>query len=71
VQLPRYNIYGGGQDLKAVFSDVKRFLRWRVALMEKSIALLDFENVDQTVQVHGTTNFVGSGMKLLSVSFFF
>lgn len=24
----RYNIYGGNGDLKAVFSDVQRFLRW-------------------------------------------
>ena len=27
--------------------------RWRVALHEKSIQLLDFVNVDQTIQVHG------------------
>ncbi|KAF9461236.1 CRAL-TRIO domain-containing protein [Collybia nuda] len=47
-----YNIYGGNEDLKAVFGDVQRFLRWRVALMEKSIALLDFTEVDQTVQIH-------------------
>ena len=46
-------MYGGNQDLKAVFGDVQRFLRWRVALMEKSVALLDFETVDQTIQVHG------------------
>jgi phosphatidylinositol transfer protein SFH5 len=30
-----YNIYGGDQDLKAVFGDVDRFLRWRVQFMEK------------------------------------
>ncbi|KIJ55626.1 hypothetical protein M422DRAFT_24194 [Sphaerobolus stellatus SS14] len=47
-----YNIYGGSQDLKAVFGDVPRFLRWRVSLMEKGIALLDFETIDQMVQVH-------------------
>ncbi|SJL03923.1 uncharacterized protein ARMOST_07280 [Armillaria ostoyae] len=46
-----YNIYGA-TNVKAAFSDVKRFLRWRVALMEKSLALLDFETIDQTVQVH-------------------
>jgi hypothetical protein len=28
--------------------------RWRVALMEHSIKLIDFETVDQMVQVHGT-----------------
>ncbi|KAJ6581194.1 CRAL-TRIO domain-containing protein [Mycena capillaripes] len=47
-----YNIYGGSQDLDAVFGDVDRFLRWRVAFMEKSLALLDFANVDQMIQVH-------------------
>jgi len=47
-----YNIYGGNNDLKVVFSDVQRFVRWRVALMEKSVQLLDFVSLDQTVQVH-------------------
>jgi len=47
-----YNIYGGNKDLKVVFSDVKRFIRWRVSLMEKGVALIDFENVDSMVQVH-------------------
>ncbi|KAF9069766.1 CRAL-TRIO domain-containing protein [Rhodocollybia butyracea] len=47
-----YNVYGGNRDLKAVFGDVQRFLRWRVAFMEKSIELLDFETVDQMIQVH-------------------
>jgi hypothetical protein len=28
--------------------------RWRVALMEEGIKLVDFETVDQMVQVHGT-----------------
>ncbi|KAJ7880339.1 CRAL-TRIO domain-containing protein [Mycena olivaceomarginata] len=47
-----YNVYGGNQDLDAVFGDVDRFLRWRVAFMEKSVAMLDFANVDQTIQIH-------------------
>ncbi|KAI5118679.1 hypothetical protein M0805_003616 [Coniferiporia weirii] len=47
-----YNIYGGENDLKAIFGDTNRFIRWRVQLMEKGIALLDFENVDQMIQVH-------------------
>ncbi|KAH9830031.1 CRAL-TRIO domain-containing protein [Rhodofomes roseus] len=46
-----YNIYGGS-DVNAVFGDVDRFLRWRVAFMEKCIEELDFENVDQMVQIH-------------------
>jgi len=47
-----YNLYGGNQDLKAVFGDVPRFIRWRVALMERTVALVDFTEVDQTLQIH-------------------
>jgi len=47
-----YNLYGANQDLKEVFGDTERFIRWRVALMEKGVALMDFENVDQMIQVH-------------------
>ncbi|KAJ2915480.1 hypothetical protein MD484_g4931, partial [Candolleomyces efflorescens] len=47
-----YNVYGGNSDLKAVFSDVQRFIRWRVALQERSILLLDFNEVDQMIQIH-------------------
>jgi len=47
-----YNLYGGNQDLDSVFKDTKRFIRWRVALMEKGVQHLDFETVDQMVQVH-------------------
>ncbi|KAL4065966.1 CRAL-TRIO domain-containing protein [Scleroderma citrinum] len=47
-----YNLYGANKDIKAVFGDVQRFLRWRVAFMEQTIALLDFETVDQVVQIH-------------------
>ncbi|PSR76321.1 hypothetical protein PHLCEN_2v8553 [Hermanssonia centrifuga] len=47
-----YNIYGGDNDVKAVFGDVQRFIRWRIALMENSIKLLDFETIDQMLQIH-------------------
>ncbi|KAF7309950.1 CRAL-TRIO domain-containing protein [Mycena indigotica] len=47
-----YNVYGGNSDIDAVFGDVDRFLRWRVAFMEKSLTLLDFATVDQCIQVH-------------------
>ncbi|KAL4252117.1 CRAL-TRIO lipid binding domain superfamily protein [Abortiporus biennis] len=46
-----YNLYGG-PTVKEVFSDVGRFTRWRVQLMEKTVLLLDFENHDQMIQVH-------------------
>ncbi|KAG1723836.1 CRAL TRIO domain-containing protein [Suillus paluster] len=54
-----YNLYGANKDLDAVFGDTQRFLRWRVAFMEESIALLDFETVDQMVQIH---DYEGVGM---------
>ncbi|KAI0929685.1 hypothetical protein AcW1_007032 [Taiwanofungus camphoratus] len=44
-----YNLYGAHKD---AFKDVQLFIRWRVAFMEKSIQLLDFENTDQMIQVH-------------------
>jgi len=47
-----YNIYGGDQDLKEVFGDLGRFLRWRVGLMERGLREIDFVNVDAMVQVH-------------------
>ena len=47
-----YNIYGGDQDLKAIFSDTERFLRWRVGLMERGLREIDFVNTDAMVQVH-------------------
>ncbi|EJF59368.1 CRAL/TRIO domain-containing protein [Dichomitus squalens LYAD-421 SS1] len=47
-----YNLYGAVTDLKAVFGDVQKFIRWRVQFMEQSIELLDFETVDQMVQIH-------------------
>lgn len=47
-----YNIYGKNNDLATAFSDVQRFIRWRVALMEEGIKLVDFETVDQMIQVH-------------------
>jgi hypothetical protein len=28
--------------------------RWRIALMEEGIKTIDFETVDQMIQVHGT-----------------
>ncbi|KAG2141237.1 CRAL-TRIO domain-containing protein [Suillus clintonianus] len=54
-----YNLYGANKDLDAVFGDTQRFLRWRVAFMEESIALLDFETIDQMIQIH---DYEGVGM---------
>ncbi|KAG8799216.1 Non-classical phosphatidylinositol transfer protein (PITP) [Serendipita sp. 398] len=46
-----YNFYGS-TDPNVVFKDVEQFLRWRVGLMEKGVALIDFETIDSMVQVH-------------------
>ncbi|KII87493.1 hypothetical protein PLICRDRAFT_699853 [Plicaturopsis crispa FD-325 SS-3] len=57
-----YNLYGAAaKDVAGVFGDIQRFLRWRVSLMEKSIALLDFTTTDQVIQVHDY-----AGVSLLS-----
>ncbi|TFY51001.1 hypothetical protein EVG20_g11217, partial [Dentipellis fragilis] len=47
-----YNLYGANGNLKTVFGDVPRFLRWRIKLMEEGLAQMDFETVDQMIQVH-------------------
>ncbi|KAH9852631.1 CRAL/TRIO domain-containing protein [Lenzites betulinus] len=47
-----YNLYGAVKDMKATFGDVQKFIRWRVQFMEESIKLLDFETIDQMVQIH-------------------
>jgi hypothetical protein len=31
------------------------FCRWRVKFMEENLRLLDFENVDQMIQIHGSS----------------
>ncbi|CAO3631207.1 unnamed protein product [Mucor fragilis] len=46
-----YNFYGG-IDQNKVFGDVDKFIRWRVALMEKGVKQVDFINTDAMVQVH-------------------
>ncbi|QRV74166.1 glycoside hydrolase family 43 protein [Ceratobasidium sp. AG-Ba] len=46
-----YNVWGD-QDLKEIFGDLDRFLRWRVGLMERGLRGIDFINVDAMVQVH-------------------
>ncbi|EJD43834.1 CRAL/TRIO domain-containing protein [Auricularia subglabra TFB-10046 SS5] len=50
-----YSLYGNYLDPKAIFADSKLFFRWRVQFMERAIALLDFENLDQIVEVHDYT----------------
>lgn len=49
-----WNLYGGLLKEKQVFEDVNKFLRYRIGLMERSIALLDFEDETNNyiAQVH-------------------
>ncbi|KAM5544274.1 hypothetical protein V8D89_001934 [Ganoderma adspersum] len=47
-----WNLYGEVKDMKAVFGDTQKFIRWRVQFMEQSIEFLDFETIDQMVQIH-------------------
>ena len=64
-----YNLYGG-QDMKPVCSrrpsvtqcahKISARVRWRVQLMERSVEALDFENIDQMIQVHGMLIVVSS-----------
>ncbi|KAG8871394.1 Non-classical phosphatidylinositol transfer protein (PITP) [Tulasnella sp. 331] len=46
-----YNVYGRKDNSAAIFSDLDRFLRWRVGRMEEALRLLDFRTVDCITQV--------------------
>lgn len=49
-----WNLYGAVKDPGTVFADLDAFIRWRVGLMERGIAHLDFSNHqrDTMDQVH-------------------
>ncbi|KAG9001492.1 Non-classical phosphatidylinositol transfer protein (PITP) [Tulasnella sp. JGI-2019a] len=46
-----YNVYGRKDNSAAIFSDLDRFLRWRVGRMEEALRELDFLTVDSITQV--------------------
>ncbi|SAM05617.1 hypothetical protein [Absidia glauca] len=46
-----YNFYGD-LDQDKVFESIQTFIRWRLQLMEQSVKLIDFVNVDSMIQVH-------------------
>jgi len=48
-----FNIYGRVKDNKATFSDVDGFMRWRVGLMELSIAGLELSKTDKPIPNYG------------------
>ena len=45
-----------------VLTGVVVLCRWRVQFMEQSIESLDFETIDQMVQIHGTSNSLSCGV---------
>lgn len=51
-----WNLYGAVKNRQELFGDKDGFLRWRVGLMERGIALLDFdslnENLAYVTQIH-------------------
>lgn len=48
-----FNIYGSVQNSKTTFGDTEAFLRWRVALMELSIAALDLPHATTPIPDYG------------------
>lgn len=53
-----WNLYGQLIQKKELFKDVKRFLRYRIGLMERGLRLLDFQDPtnDYMTQVHDYKN---------------
>jgi phosphatidylinositol transfer protein SFH5 len=53
-----WNLYGAVEDRQLIFGDLEKFLRWRVALMEQGISLLDLSKESQSsmAQVHDYFN---------------
>ncbi|KAG5358167.1 Phosphatidylinositol transfer protein [Yarrowia sp. B02] len=58
-QVTNWNLYGAVSNRKEIFGDLKGFLRWRVGIMERSLALLDFSKPgagSMLLQVHDYKN---------------
>lgn len=53
-----WNLYGAIKDRATLFSDLNKFLRWRIGLMERGISLLDFSKPETSyvTQVHDYQN---------------
>lgn len=53
-----WNLYGAVDDPSTVFADLDAFMRWRVGLMERGIAQLDFSRPERSTmdQVHDYMN---------------
>lgn len=58
-QVTNWNLYGAVSNRKEIFGDLEGFLRWRVGIMERSLALLDFTKPgagSMLLQVHDYKN---------------
>ncbi|QNP97728.1 Phosphatidylinositol transfer protein SFH5 [Yarrowia lipolytica] len=58
-QVTNWNLYGAVSNRKEIFGDLKGFLRWRVGIMERSLALLDFTKPgagSMLLQIHDYKN---------------
>lgn len=53
-----WNLYGAVKNPGDIFADTEKFVRWRVGLHERALALLDFsnDNLDSMDQVHDYMN---------------
>jgi phosphatidylinositol transfer protein SFH5 len=69
-----FNIYGAAaKDPKKTFGDIDKFVRWRVALMEITIAQLHLETADKPIPDYGEGPDPYQAIQVhdyLSVSFF-
>lgn len=67
-----WNLYGAVKNRQELFSDLNGFIRWRVGLMERSVALLDFTSLETSYgsQLHDYNNvsflFMDSATKAIS-----
>ena len=48
--------FSGTSCVSSPWHEVIFQIRWRIALMEKTIELLDFTEVDEVVHIHGERN---------------
>ncbi|CAK9785875.1 CRAL/TRIO domain-containing protein [Cutaneotrichosporon oleaginosum] len=48
-----WNLYGAVKDLGATFGDLDKFLRWRIALMERAMSHLDLAHTTTGIPDHG------------------
>lgn len=67
-----FNIYGAVKNSKTTFGDLDTFLRWRVALMELSVAQLQLEKATRPIPDYGAGPDPYQGFQIhdyLSVSF--